>query len=222
MTEQGILDSENKLTEGYSVSLDVAVLHSDNLYAPKEMSAHIIDLDSHYMDVKEFVNTFYFYNSHIFQINTLLKNKKISFQHQTLNNKRFLLIETILQLYQQDLEKCIDPSSRIILIKQLSKYKHLNDLCLHECSLSFSDIIHRIIDKNCKSFEEIFGSSDNHVYHHFIINTRFTNSNVKQFKDIIIKFNFIVCFKGEGYIEDSIYPEYLDNIEFGSGSGFCS
>lgn len=200
----GVIDPQNKLIQGKSVSLDVAALHSDDLNDPEELNAHVINLDGKYMDINEFMATFYSFGHLFFHMNSLSKNDNISFQHQTINNERFILTEIILQLYQQDLNGSIDPSSHIKLVKHLSGYKYLYDLYLRHCSLSLPHIIDSILNKTRSSFAETFGSNIEKRYHHFIINARFTNTNYTQFKDIIVKFNFIVCFEGETFISDII------------------
>jgi hypothetical protein len=52
---KGIPDPQNKLVQGNSISLDIAMLQSDNLYAPTEMDAHVVELDGQYMNLTEFI-----------------------------------------------------------------------------------------------------------------------------------------------------------------------
>jgi hypothetical protein len=207
---KGIPDPQNKLVQGNSISLDIAMLQSDNLYAPTEMDAHVVELDGQYMNLTEFLHTFYPFDLNMFHVYNTSENDKISFQHQTVKSFEFFLVDTILHFYRKDLGKgCIDPCAHMMLMNQLSQYRHLTDLCIHDCSLSFSQIVETMMSQhlymsNCQSFMDMFGSSIDPRYHHFVVSTRFTNSNCKRFKDIIIKFNFIVCFKGEVFIADII------------------
>lgn len=207
---KGNVDPKNKLVQGTSISLDFAMLQSDNLYAPTELDAHVIELDGKYMDLTEFIYTFYPFDINMFRLHGISDNDKISFQHQTIKGFEFFLVDTILHFYRKELgNRCVDPSTQMMLINQLSQYRQLTDLCLHECSLSFSQIIETMMSQhlymsNCHSFVDMFGSSVEPRYHHLVVSARFTNSNCKNFKDIIVKFNFIVGFKGEVFIADVI------------------
>lgn len=207
---KGNVDPKNKLVQGTSISLDFAMLQSDNLYAPTELDAHVIELDGKYMDLTEFIYTFYPFDINMFRLHGISDNDKISFQHQTIKGFEFFLVDTILHFYRKELgNRCVDPSTQMMLINQLSQYRQLTDLCLHECSLSFSQIIETMMSQhlymsNCHSFVDMFGSSVEPRYHHLVVSSRFTNSDCKNFKDIIVKFNFIVGFKGEVFIADVI------------------
>lgn len=207
---KGIADPQNKLVQENSISLDIAMLQSDSLYAPTEMDANVIELDGQYMNLTEFLYTFYPFDLNMFNVYATNANNKISFQHQTIKGFEFFLVDTILHFYRKDLGAgCVDPCTHMMLMNQLSQYRHLTDLCLHDCSLSFSQIVETMMSQhlymsNCQSFTDMFGSPAEPRYHHFVVSTRFTNSNCKRFKDIIVKFNFVVCFKGEVFIADII------------------
>ena len=208
--DAGLADSSNALLSACSRIIDFVVLDSNELSSPKEVDAHVISLDGIAMDISGFLNTFYHNNNETFEINqSMSENEKIHLKKQNIDKSLFKLLDNVFRLYSQDLNiesSCMDPCSVVKITNQLNQYNTLSDFCVINSSLTFSDILEMIMNKNGKlsgtnqqsEFESIFGSNTRDQYHIFVLNIRFHNAN-PLVKDIILKFNYNVKFNGDNF-----------------------
>lgn len=217
----GIVDKNGVLNE-FSRSVDVAVLESEQLISPKDVDSHIINLDGIQIDFPTFINLFYSKDGITFDINeTKLDSTELSVKHRTIEGNLFNLVDSTLQLYSLDLginTKQMDPCSLIEITNQLNYYRSLGHLCSVRCSLSLNQVIETILNKTQQSvtdWKDVVGDSatNKKVYHVLVINVRLFNAN-PAVKDIIIKFNYVVEFKGEQRLLDilSENSQYNGNI----------
>ena len=207
----------NNLLNGYSRIVDVAVLDSEEITAPKEIDAHVISLDAIDITWDKFLNLFYHVDNNTFQINkAMAEDPDMTFVGQTIHTNNFHLLDSVLRLYGLDLGvelDCLDPCSSLEITQQILYYKSLANMYSVKCALTVNEIIETIVNRTESKFMEgsagehkyhkVFGYAEAPVYHQLVIQARFYNSN-KMVKDIYVKFRFNVCFKGENMIKNII------------------
>lgn len=181
-----------------SYAVQVAVFAVDDVTAPKELDAHIIEVDN-YNDISLAVFQEIFYpDGENFSVNTNVDNPELTdFSGSTVNNYPLSMPKIVLDLYRQDLElrtlDCMDPCSRTEIINQISQIKSLKiDECgvavNVQCSLTLQDVIKCLIEQFPKYNKVVWTDRPNHK---FVISIRFTNVNT-DVKDIIFNFNYSV------------------------------
>ena len=236
-------DPNNRLN-GYSRIVDVAVLDSEEITAPKELDAHVISLDAIYITLDEFLNRFYHVDNNTFQMNkAMAEDPKMTFVGQKIHTNNFHLPDSVLRLYGLDLGvelDCLDPCSSLEITQQVLYYKSLANMCSVKCALTFNEIIETIVNRTESNIQDgsgdyehkyahVFGNEDvttakGTIYHQLVINARFYNAN-PAVRDIIVKFRYNVGFKGEEWIMKIIRSQlrptfFVDDDELtGSGTG---
>jgi hypothetical protein len=142
----------------------VAVLHQE--YTPIEVTndnSHVITFDDIEIKEEDFKQLFFSYGE-TFGINKLIANKKelfpfISFivPYRTVDDKRFFLLETILNNIENDLNisrNCFTTESIIELTNEIIK---INSLCDINCSSVLASLpwsnIKKIIDNDTLSID---------------------------------------------------------------------
>ena len=234
-------DPNNKLN-GYSRIVDVAVLDSEEITAPKELDAHVISLDARDIDLDDFLNMFYHVDNNTFQMNkAMAEDAKMTFVGQKIHTNNFHLPDSVLRLYGLDLGvelDCLDPCSSLEITQQVLYYKSLANMCSVKCALTFNEIIETIVNRteskimkgsdnanDWHQYKHVFGDEDDNesVWHQCVINCRFYNAN-PAVRDIIVKFRYNVEFKGEEWImkiiRSQLRPDFFqDDDVIASGSG---
>ena len=208
----------NTILNDLSRIVDVAVLDSEQIKAPKEIDAHVIYIDARDMDLTTFMNLFYHIDNNTFQINkSKVDDEHLSFVKQTIHTNPFHLPESVIRLYSMDLGveiDCLDPLSSMEINKQVLYYKSLTNMCSVKGALTFSEIIETILnrtDANADAdFSNVIGKAadgddgvESSVYHQLVVNARFYNAN-PAVRDIIVKFRYNVKFTGEQIVKDVI------------------
>lgn len=202
-------DPDNKLSLK-SRCVDVAVIDSEEIIAPREVDAHIISFDAQYITLDKFMSMFYHVDNNTFQMNkTMYKDTEFSFIGRTINTNEFHLANSIIRLYGLDLGvelDCIYPCSLIDITRQVLYYRSLTNMCSVKCSLTFSEIVETIANQNeseSGDWTTVFGKPGDEdggvavpVHHQCVINCRFYNAN-PAVRDIIVKFRYNVEFAGE-------------------------
>ena len=220
-------DPNNYLT-GYSRIVDVAVLDSEEITAPKELDAHVISLDARDIDLDKFLNLFYHVDNNTFQMNkAIAEDPNMTFVGQKIHTNNFHLPDSVLRLYGLDLGvelDCLDPCSSLEITQQVLYYKSLANMCSVKCALTFNEIVETIVNrtesiihKGDENWDAAFGTKTKAVYHQLVINARFYNAN-PDVRDIIVKFRYNVKFLGEDWIINIINSQ-LRPWFAGSGSG---
>jgi hypothetical protein len=233
-------DPNNRLN-GYSRIVDVAVLDSEEITAPKELDAHVISLDARDITLDKFLNMFYHVDNNTFQMNkAIAEDPNMTFVGQKIHTNNFHLPDSVLRLYGLDLGvelDCLDPCSSTEITQQVLYYKSLANMCSVKCALTFNEIIETIVNRTESNIQDgsgdyehkyahVFGDDDTaeSVHHQLVINARFYNAN-PAVRDIIVKFRYNVEFKGEEWImkiiRSQLRPEFFvdDDVFTGSGSG---
>ena len=230
-------DPNNNL-KGYSRIVDVAVLDSEEITAPKELDAHVISLDARDISLDDFLNMFYHVDNNTFQMNkAMAEDPNMTFVGQTIHTNNFHLPDSVLRLYGLDLGvelDCLDPCSSLEITQQVLYYKSLANMCSVKCALTFNEIVETIVnrtesrihDNGATSWDAAFGTSAVPVWHQCVINCRFYNAN-PAVRDIIVKFRYNVEFKGEEWImkiiRSQLRPEFfVESSGTGVGSGNAS
>ena len=175
-----------------SYSVQVAVLTFDEISEPKELDAHIIEVDPFSdMSLSVFRDIFY-HGGECFEINPNGDSTYLELSGSTVDGTPLNLGHRVIRQYQRDLEinsiDCMDPCSRIEIMNQLSLIKSLNFDCNVQCSLKFSEVIQCLIQSFPPEHNVSFGLND---IHRFIISVRLTNIN-SEVKDMIFRFNYSV------------------------------
>ena len=221
-------DPQGVLNE-YSRIVDIAVLDSEEITAPKEVDAHIISLDAIKLTLDQFLARFYHVDHNTFQMNkALAEDNALTFVGQTVLSNNFHLPDSVLRLYGLDLGvelDCLDPCSSMEITQQVLYYKSLANMCSVKCALTFNEIIETIVNRTEASTNTTwgsgFGSTGDAVYHQLVVNARFYNAN-PAVRDIIVKFRYNVGFEGNdeviNIIQSQIRPEFTPASSSGSGS----
>jgi hypothetical protein len=222
---RGNNDPNNKLRDTSRI-IDVAVLDSEQIIAPKELDAHVIYIDALDISLDDFVNLFYHIDKNTFQINkSKVEDKYLSFVKQTIHTNPFHLPESVIRLYSLDLGveiDCLDPLSSMEISKQVLYYKSLTNMCSVKGALTFSEIIETILNRTdaaaADDLSDVIGKVEDgnplsSVYHQLIVNARFYNAN-PAVRDIIVKFRYNVEFKGDQLVKDVIKSQIRPDIAF--------
>jgi hypothetical protein len=224
----------NNVLDGYSRIIDVAVLESDEITAPKELDAHVISLDGIYLTLDKFLNLFYHVDNNTFQMNkAMAEDPDMTFVGQTVHTNNFHLPDSVLRLYGLDLGvelDCLDPCSSLEIGQQVLYYKSLANMCSVKCALTFKEIIETIVNRTEASAEsdwsKVFGATGANVTHQLVINSRFYNAN-PAVRDIIVKLRYNVSFEEDDKVKHIIESQGRPYFTPGgsgsvSGSGSAS
>ena len=203
---------------GYVV--DFAVLDSETITSPKEIEAHVINLDGIAVSVTEFKKLFY-PDGNTFQLNIAEQDSKnVSMRGREVKGVPFKLVKAITRFYGDDLGvelNCMDPCTTTEITSQITGYKSLMDFCEVNCHLSWTQIIEALYNKYPDGKHEQLKKD----VHNLRLSVRFHNAN-KQIRDVMVTFNFEVDFDGATLDEELEITDVINAVSAQTNTGALS